>query len=276
MMVRRATKYESAQAHGDGDAVVYEVRGAVAWLRLNRPDALNALSPEMVEGLRAGLESAEQDGAVRVVVLTGTGRAFCAGADITFGDGVEDHHAAVTSFLEDVSSMLRRLELFAKPVVAAVNGIALGGGFELILACDLVVAAADARMGDGHAVYGFVPAGGASVRLPRRVGLNHAKYLMLTGSLLPATDKRLAGLVADVAPDGRLEETVAELCEVLAARSPLGLRHMKALLNDSLDAPVPDGLRRELGVSSEYRRSADQAEGISAFAEKRAPEFTGR
>ena len=275
-MARRAAKYENAEAQGDGDAVVYEVRGAAAWLRLNRPAALNALSPDMVEGLREGLEAAEQNEAVRVIVVTGTGRAFCAGADITFGDGVEDHHAAVSSFLEDVSSMLRRLELFPKPVVAAVNGIALGGGFEVVLACDLVVADADARMGDGHAVYGFVPAGGASVRLPRRVGLNHAKYLMLTGSLLPASDRRLAGLVADVAPEGRLEETVEELCDVLAARSPLGLRHMKTLLNDSLDASVADGLRRELDVSSEYRRSADQAEGISAFSEKRAPEFTGR
>ena len=258
------------------DPVLYEVHGAVAWLRLHRPDALNALSPEMIARLRRGLDAAEADGAVRAVVITGTGRAFCAGADIAVGESAEDPHRAVSDFLQDVSETLRRLELFPKPVVAAVNGIALGGGFELILACDVVVAAESARLGDGHAVYGFVPAGGASVRLPRRIGLNHAKYLMLTGSLVPANDHRLAGLIDEVAEDAALEATVTALCDLLVSRSPLGLSSMKALLNESLDKPVEAGLQHELHVSSEYRRSADQAEGISAFAEKRTPQFTGR
>jgi enoyl-CoA hydratase/carnithine racemase len=256
------------------DPIVCEVAGAAVWLRLNRPEVLNALGPESVAGLHAGLEAAAFNPEVRSVVITGTGRAFCAGADLNVGSG-DDGHAEVTQFVESVSALLRRIETYPKPVIAAVNGIALGGGFELVLACDIVVAAAGARLGDGHAVYGFVPAGGATVRLPRRVGLNHAKYLMFTGELLPASDPRLAGLVCDVADDGELEERVAEICDTIAARSPLGVQRMKALVNDAYDRPVDIGLREELLMSDVHRRSADQAEGLAAFGDSRKPHFTG-
>lgn len=258
--------------------VAYEVRGQAGWIRIDRPEAMNALSPSVVAGFRDALDRASSDDDVRVVVLTGTGRAFCAGADLKAirelsGD---DPGRNTLAFLEEAGKVFDGLEAFPKPIIAAVNGLALAGGLELVLCCDLVLAAESAKLGDAHANYGLIPGGGGSIRLPRKVGLAMAKYLLFTGEFLPAADLVACGLVNEVVPDERLGERVDALVDVIASKSPLGLRRMKQLVHDGLDQSVATGVRLELVASEAHASSHDVAEGLTAFQEKRPARFTGR
>jgi enoyl-CoA hydratase len=262
-------------------AVVQESRGPALWLRFNRPDSLNGLNQEILDGLSAGLDAAEADQDVRCVVLTGAGRAFCAGADLTYARSLaaqpaEGGYSAGNRFLRRVGPVLDRIEAFGKPVIAAVNGLTVGGGLEIVLCCDLAVAARSARVGDGHANYGQVPGGGGSVRLPRRVGLSRAKRLMFTGELLRAEQFLGTDLFTAVVADADLVAEVDELAATIAAKSPVGLARMKQLANDAFDVPLPIGLRTELELSALHEKSEDWWEGIAAFAEKRLPRFPSR
>lgn len=257
--------------------IAYEKRGRGAWIRLNRPDALNCLSPRLVSEFDAALDDIERDREMIAVVVTGTGRAFCAGADLKFlGELPEAERAASTAaFLQRVLKLMLRLEKFPKPVICAVNGIATGGGMELLLCCDLVVADARARLGDGHANFGLIPGGGASARLPRKIGPTRAKYLLFTGELVPAQELVAAGLVNEVAPEGELEAAVDKLVGKLSNKSPLGLRRMKELADDSLDQPLEIALRAELVAGGLHSHSYDMQEGIAAFNARRTPQFRG-
>jgi enoyl-CoA hydratase/carnithine racemase len=172
--------------------------------------------------------------------------------------------------------VLRRLEESPKPVVAAVNGVAVAGGLEIMLACDLVVAAESARIGDGHANYGLVPGGGGSVRLPARVGATRAKWLLFTGELVTAAVLRDWGVVNDVVPDDELVSTVDTLVETLATRSPLGIRRMKELVASAAALGHDEALAHELAVVVDHVDSYDYQEGLAAFVDKRAPRFLGR
>lgn len=257
--------------------VAYDIRGQAAWIRIDRPDAMNALSPDVVEGLREALDRAKADDDVRVLVVTGTGRAFCAGADLKAiremsGD---DPGRNTLRFLEHAGKVFDGLEAFPKPVIAAVNGLALAGGLELVLCCDLVIAGKSAKLGDAHANFGLIPGGGGSIRLPRKAGPTMAKYLLFTGEFLPAADLVACGLVNEVVPDGQLTERIDALVEVIASKSPLGLSRMKQLVHDGLDQPVATGVRLELLASEAHASSHDVAEGLAAFQEKRPPRFTG-
>lgn len=260
---------------GQAGAVVTERRGAALWLRINRPEAMNSLNDEVMQGLRTGLDRAAADDAIRCVVLTGTGRAFCAGADLNLVRDSSDGEA-FGHFLSQLGDLLNRLESFSKPVVAAVNGLAVAGGLETVLCCDLVIAAASARLGDAHANYGLLPGGGSTVRLARKVGPTRAKYLLFTGAFLSASELEHFGLVNAVVPDAQLESAVSELVETLAVKSPLGLARMKQLVDDSLEQPVRIGLRMEQTAAVLHQHSADMQEGLLAFQEKRQPVFTGR
>ncbi|MEJ2864768.1 enoyl-CoA hydratase/isomerase family protein [Actinomycetospora flava] len=263
------------------EAVLRERRGAALWLTLNRPDVLNGLDQDVLDGLSAGLDAAEADPDVRAVVVAAAGRAFCAGADLAYARALADADpppgaaSATNAFLHRVRTVLDRLEAFPRPVIAAVNGLAVGGGLELVLVCDVAIAARSARLGDGHAVYGQVPGGGASARLVRRLGLATAKHLMFTGTLFPAERFRGTDLLVDVVDDDDLVGAVDELVAVVAARSPLGLAAMKHLANAAVDTPQAVALTRELEVAALHERSADWREGIAAFAEKRTPVFPG-
>lgn len=258
--------------------IVYEQRGRGAWIRLNRPDVLNTISPNLASELDAALDLAEANPDIISVVVTGTGRAFCAGADLKFlGDLPEEHREAETAkFLKHVMDVMLRLESFPKPVICAVNGLSTGGGTELLLCCDLVVATESARIGDGHANFGLLPGGGASARLPRKIGPTRAKYLLFTGDLLPAADHLASGLVNEVSNDGELDAAVERLVGKLSSKSPLALKQVKMLVDDGLEQPKETALKLELLASALYNHSHDMQEGIAAFNEKRAPDFTGR
>jgi enoyl-CoA hydratase len=172
--------------------------------------------------------------------------------------------------------VMTRLEKFPKPVIAAVNGLALAGGLELVLCCDLVIAARSARLGDAHANFGLLPGGGSSVRLPRKIGPTRAKHLLYTGEFVPAEQLREAGLVNEVVDDADLLAAAGRLVARLRTKSPLVLRRMKALVDDGLEQPIETALRLELLASEVHAHSHDMKEGLAAFEEKRAPVFTGR
>lgn len=257
--------------------VITEVRNGAMWITLNRPEAMNAISPEVVAGVDRALDEALSRDDARVVVLTGAGRAFCAGADLKFVRGeTTSGESKSARFLGALLALLNRLERFPRPVIAAVNGLALAGGLELVLCCDLVLAAQSARFGDAHANFGLLPGGGGSVRLPRKIGAARAKYLMFTGEFVSAAAMESAGLVNQVVEDGLLAGAVDQLVAKIAAKSPLGVSRMKALVNDGLEQPVEVALRQELVMVALHERSEDLAEGLAAFQEKRAPRFTGR
>ncbi|MCE0764979.1 enoyl-CoA hydratase/isomerase family protein [Pseudonocardia kujensis] len=263
-------------------AVLQERRGPALWLRLNRPEVFNGLNQDVLDGLTAGLDAADADPEVRVVVLAAEGKAFCAGADLAYARSLAEAPvppgaaSAANEFLRRGRLVFDRIESFRKPVIAAVNGVTVGGGLELVLACDLAVASRTAKIGDGHAVYGQIPGGGASVRLVRRLGLATAKHLMFTGELHPAERFLGTDLLADVVEPDELVPAVDALCAVIAGRSPVGLAAMKTLANAAQDTPLPVAVTRELELSALHERSADWREGITAFAEKRTPEFPGR
>jgi enoyl-CoA hydratase len=277
-----STTRDPAPSSTSSPAVATERRDAGLWLRLARPDTLNGLNQEILDGLHAGLDLAESDPTIRAVVLTGQGRAFCAGADLAYARSLaaepvpDGGYSAGQLFLRRVRALLDRIEAFPRPVIAAVNGITVGGGLELLLCCDLALAARSARLGDGHAVYGQIPGGGASVRLPRRVGLARAKHMMFTGELRAAESYLDTDLLTDVVDDDALVGAVDALVATIATRSPVGLTRMKQLLHDARDAATEVALGHELEVSALHEHSQDWREGIDAFAEKRHPRFPGR
>jgi enoyl-CoA hydratase len=257
--------------------VLLAIREPAAWITLNRPLAMNALTPAVLTGIDTALNEIEQHPAVRAVVFTGSGRAFCAGADLKFiRESSGGDPRALQNFLQLVYTVLNRLERFPRPIIAAVNGLALAGGLELTLCCDLVIAAESAKLGDAHANFGLIPGGGSSVRLPRKIGPTRAKYLMYTGEFVPARELLATGLVNEVVPDAELVSAVDRLVAKLATKSPVGLARMKHLIDDGLNQPEDTALRLEVLAFDLHASSADMQEGLAAFEEKRTPQFKGR
>jgi enoyl-CoA hydratase len=273
------TEYDFA-----ADAVQVSRRGAALWATLNRPRSLNGITLDIVTALHDALNRAEHDPDVRAVVIAATGRVFCAGADLTHVDETRrdpvPHSASeatgLPGFLDAVGGLLTRIEAFDKPVIAAVQGLAVAGGLELVLACDIVIAARSAAFGDAHANYGLLPGGGASVRLPRRVGPSTARRLMFTGITVPAAELASTDLVNELVDDTDLASAVDRLVDSIAGKSPLGIARMKQLLRAGMALPAEQAMRRELDAVAEHTHSADFGEGLAAFAEKRPPRFTGR
>jgi len=262
----------------DFQNLLYEKRGPAVWVTLNRPEVMNSLDPKTIAEIDAAMDAAEADREARALVFTGTGRAFCAGADLKFlggksgPEGIED----MAEFLHQLLPVFNRLEAFPMPVIAAVNGLALAGGLELVLCCDLVIAAESAKIGDAHANFGLLPGGGGSVRLPRKIGPTRAKYLLYTADFVPAADLVEAGLVNRVVPDDQLVAAVQAVVDRIVVKSPLGLRRMKQLVDDGLNQPVETALRLEILAGEAHAKSHDMAEGLAAFNGKRKPKFTGK
>lgn len=252
----------------------YEVRGATAWVTLSRPEAMNALNRETLDALLRGVEAARGDPAVRVLVLTGEGKAFCAGADLKALAARDP--AGGEDFIDHAVRVYAAVRSFPKPAIAAVNGLAMAGGLELVMCCDLVIAADVAKLGDAHANFGVFPGAGGAAVLARKVPLNVAKYLLFTGDALPVTELERHGLVNQVVPAAELQARVQALAEKIATKSPLGLARMKRVADRALDGTQEDALRHELLEFRAHERSHDMREGLAAFAEKRAPRFEGR
>jgi enoyl-CoA hydratase len=255
-----------------------ELHGTSLWITLTRPEAFNALTPSSVDLLGRAVEAAASDASVRCLVITGSGKGFCAGADLKAvlarGDSATANELT-GEFLRQVGDVFHRLESLRIPTIAAVNGIALAGGLELMLCCDIVIASGKARFGDGHANFGQIPGGGGTVRLPRRIGKSRAKHLMFTGQTIDATKAQAWGLVDEVCEPDLLQLRVEEITSEIAKKSPLVLSRMKALIEGN-DLSAKEQLEEELRLSAEHMLSYDRNEGLAAFSEKRVPKYLGR
>lgn len=251
----------------------FSVDAGIGWLTLNRPESLNALNPTMVSELETLLAWLREAREVRCLVITGAGRAFCAGADLKSLNAIES--PSLSSFIRRAGSVFSAIESLEKPTIAGINGITMAGGLELALSCDLMVAAGTARLGDAHANFGQIPGGGATVRLPHRVGIHRSKYLMLTGAAIPADMALQWGLVDEVVTPERLHVRIGELAGLIVKKSPLVLSRIKTLVNAATDACTLDALEAERQASDAHFASHDQREGMAAFTEKREPRYIG-
>lgn len=251
-----------------------DIDATCAFLTLNRPDKLNPLDRETVTQLLDAVLGLELREDLRTIVVTGAGRAFSAGGDLDGYVSLYKDPEAFRAFLETFFSLLATIEGSSKIYIAAINGACVAGGLELLLACDVVLAAESAKIGDGHLNFGQLPGAGGSQRLPRAVGALRAKHLMLTGQMWSAQQACAAGLVSEVVPDAELRARAAELARSFSAKSPAGLQGAKHLVNQGLNGSLQDGLRMELEYVHHYATTVpDATEGLLAFREKRAPRF---
>jgi enoyl-CoA hydratase/carnithine racemase len=257
------------------DLVSYDVDGRVATVTLNRAEALNAISGAMADEVAAMLRSVAMDDDVWVVVLAAAGdKAFCVGADLKERAGftLEDFHRN----RKQIRGMFAALRAVPQPVIASVFGFALGGGFELVLSCDLVVAAEETKLGLPEARVGLLPAGGGTQLLTRKAGLARAKELIYTGRRFDAAEGEALGLVQRVVPRDELASATTQLALDVCRSSPVAVRAAKAATDAALGLPIEDGIEAEHRAWETVISSADRSEGIAAFNEKRDPRWQNR
>lgn len=253
-----------------GDVVI-EVDGAVARVRIDRPAAKNALSPNVIGGLTAAVDAAA---GCSVMVLSGTGGTLSAGADLPYLESILGDEAAVTGYIADIGAVLDRIEAAPFVSIAVVGEYALAGGCEMLLACDLSVVAEDARIGDRHLEYGLLPGGGGSVRLPRALPGPLARRLLFTAEMIDGATAAQWGLASHAAPAAELDACVDALVARLARHSGATLARMKRMYRDGLAVPAPQALAAERAAIVEHLlHSPAAAEGLAAFRSGRAPNF---
>jgi enoyl-CoA hydratase/carnithine racemase len=255
--------------------VLYEKRDTIAYVTLNRPKVLNALNTPTWADLRTAFETARDDAAVRGVILTGAGdRAFIAGADI-------NELAHVAAFEAEQSSrsgqdVLDLIENLGKPVIAAINGFALGGGCETAMACTIRIAADNAKFGQPEVKLGFLPGGGGTQRLPRLVGKGRALHLILSGEIIGAQEAYRIGLVNEVVPASNLIQRAEAILKQISSNAPLAIKFAIEVVNKGMETSQSEGLLLEASYFGLCAATEDKKEGTSAFLEKRAPRFHGR
>ncbi|OIP25981.1 MAG: hypothetical protein COT13_04265 [Chloroflexi bacterium CG08_land_8_20_14_0_20_45_12] len=257
--------------------IIFEKKEGVARITLNRPEALNAISPELISEIGVAADDAEKDESIKAIVIAAKGRAFSAGADLKAIKGILDSPHKIERFLRSWHKTFKTLEESSKPVICAVQGMALAGGLELVNACDIVIASDKAQLGDQHANFGLIPGGGNTQLLPRIVGPRKAKELLLTGDWLSAAEAERIGLINKVVPADKLEEAVNEMVDkVTKNKSPLAAKRIKELVNKGMQVDLHSAWELESQTMLNHFRSEDMAEGLSAFEERRTPVFKGR
>ena len=246
--------------------------GHVALLRLNRPEARNALSPEMMEQLAAELERLDPDPEVRCIVIAGSEKVFAAGADIK----AMSERSFAEALRHPAASFWRRLAAIKTPMIAAVSGYALGGGCELALACDMIVADENATFGQPEITLGIIPGGGGTQRLARVLGKQRAMEYVLTGKRFDAETARAIGLVNQVAKKGKWLEEALALAQTVAARPPIAARLAKQAVLVAEETALSPGIENERRLYELAMATEDRVEGMTAFLEKREPKFEGK
>ena len=252
----------------------FEIRDDIGWVQINRPEKLNALNPDVFRDLEAIVTCCEEDDNIRVVILTGNEKAFAAGADI-------EHMAkrdirGAYELTDQNMRVFERLADLPKPTIAAISGYALGAGCEAALCCDFRIAAENAVMGLPEITLGIIPGAGGTQRLPRLVGIGPAAELIFTGEMIKANKAEQIGLVSKVVPMDQLKTEVKSLAFKLLERPALALRAAKTALRKGLNGSLKDGLQIEQDLFCMLFGTYDQKEGMSAFIEKRKPNFRGR
>lgn len=255
------------------NSVLIERNGRVGLITINRPQVRNALNFETWEYLTAAFAKLEADPEIRVIVVTGAGdKAFVAGADLN----ALKERSAVATFYGELPAALAKVEKSKKPLIAAINGFALGGGLELALACDIRIASDNAKFGQTEINVGIIPGYGGTQRLPRLVGLSLAKEMIFTGKIIGSAEAEKIGLVSRVVPAAELMNTVMALANDIAEKSPLIIQIAKQAINYGVDSNLQTALQLELLSQSLVFATDDHSEGIAAFLEKRPPVFTGK
>lgn len=253
----------------------FEVEDGIGTLTINRPETLNALDIPTLLEMEEAIEEVIKDNSIRVLVITGAGdKAFIAGGDIA---DLNSRHAIAHryEFAAVIHRVFNKVESMEKPTIAAINGYALGGGTELLCACDLRIASDNARIGVPEINLGIFPGAGGSQRLPRQIPICKAKELLFTGDMITAEEAERIGLINKVVPKEKLGETVEALAKKLTSKGPIALGLLKTAVNRGLEAPLGTGLALEREMISLAMDTKDAHEGLSAFLEKREPVFKG-
>ncbi|MFQ6084756.1 MAG: enoyl-CoA hydratase/isomerase family protein [Candidatus Bathyarchaeia archaeon] len=255
--------------------IIVKRENGIAWLILNRPERLNALTMELFRELSSALDEIIRDDSVRTLVIMGAGdRAFSAGVDVTTFVGMDS--ASALGFSQKTHAVLDKIEKYPKPIIAAINGYALGGGCELALACDFRIATEKSELGQPEIKLGIIPGGGATQRMTRIVGLARAKELIMLGDRISANKAEKIGLVNKVVPNGKLVEETKVFARRLGEGPPLALRLAKQTLGLDRRASLDDGLKFESRAFAEAMGTEDAKRGIKAFLSKKRPQFVGK
>jgi enoyl-CoA hydratase len=270
---RTKENYNDGDSDNDYQTVSIAVEGPVATVRLNRPEALNALNSTLVREVVEVLGSLEADDSIRCVILTGSDRVFCAGADVK---EMARLTADQISQGDHLRAVWERTWKFKKPIIAALSGYALGGGFELALCCDIIVASAGTKMGQPEINIGIIPGGGGTQRLTWAVGKYKAMEMILTGEMISAEEAHEFGVVNMVVPPGQYLEEAKKIALDISSKPPLAVRAAKEAIAAAQENGLSDGLEVERRLFYHLFATEDKKEGMAAFIEKRKPNFVGR
>lgn len=255
--------------------ILFEKKNGIGYVTVNRPQALNALTMATMEELRTAFTDIQQDAAVRTAILTGEGeKAFVAGADIN--ELARQDAVSGKAFAVRGQAVLDLIENLGKPVIACINGFALGGGCELALACTMRLASENAKLGQPEVKLGIIPGYGGSQRLPRLVGKGVAMQLVLAGEMISAQEALRVGLVNEVVPAAELMARAEAIAGKIAANAPLAVQYALEAVNKGMDMPLAEGLFLEATLFAVCCATADKKEGTSAFLEKRTAQFQGK
>lgn len=259
----------------ENQAVLYSAENEIATITLNRPSSLNSMNETLVNELFSALQTAEDATDVRVIILTGNGRAFCAGGDLSHLATLQDVVLA-QSFITKVGKLVEKVMSLTKPIIAMVNGIAAGAGFNLVLACDILYCAKSARFAQSFAKVGLIPDCGGMYLLPRIIGLHKAKELMFTADIIDSATADNLGLINKVVADEALSAETYAFAEKLKNSAPLAIHLIKQTLNNTDTLTLQNLLDQEAALQTICMQTTDHKEGLLAFKEKRTPIFTGK
>ncbi len=265
---------EEGENTPEEEQFLLERRGGILIVTINRPNRMNALDRNTLRKGSALIERINYERDTRVVIVTGAGdKAFCAGADLKERQGMNS--AEVRQYIQIIKSTLNALENLSKPVIAAVNGVALGGGLEFALACDIRIASPNARFGLTETSLGIIPGAGGTQRLPRLIGRGRAKEMIFAAEIIDAKTALEYGLINQIAPEGRLMEAALEIAEKILKNAPLAVEQAKIAVNRGMELPLDKALELESNAYEKLIPTKDRVEALTAFREKRKPEFKG-
>lgn len=263
-----------AKGQDDEQPILVEMKDSILILTINRPERMNALDNRTLQLGAELIDRIHYEKDVRVVIVTGAGdRAFCAGADLK--ERVTMNSMEVRNYILRIKNTLSNLENLNKPVIAAINGVALGGGLEFALSCDIRIAAPNARMGLTETSLGIIPGAGGTQRLPRLIGRGRAKEMIFTAQIIDATTALEYGLINHIAPEGKLMEMAVQIAEKIQANGPLAIEQAKIAVNRGMETDIDSGLRIETDAYGKLIPTWDRVEALTAFREKRKPAFRG-
>jgi len=277
--VEQLERLEQRIGNMEFQTIIYEVKNQIAWLTFNRPESMNAINRQMARDIIEACRQTEEDNNIRIAIFTGAGeRAFSAGMDLkeraeTGFSPIERRNQKLT---QTIHTQSRAIAAMTKPTIAAIRGYCVGGGLEMALACDLRVAAQDAKLGLTEVLRGLIPGAGGTQRLPRAIGVTKALELCLTGDTVSGSEAQKLGLVNTAVPGNELRQAAENLANRILKGAPMSVAFIKEAIKKGIELPLEEGLRLEADLSALVGITEDSKEGPRAFAEKRAPVWKGK